>query len=620
MCGIWASVGLQTNSNVIDSVSHRGPDGGSQQAFETIAGPLFLAHKRLAIFDTSVAGKQPMRKTDRPIWIVFNGAIYNFIEIRQELQLKGHSFKSNSDTEVLLSAYAEWGPACLKKLNGMFAFVIWDEEKNRLFAARDRFGVKPLYYKFDAQGLAFSSEIKQITALQNFQAKLEIKSAHDFLAYGYINHQSKTMFSGVHQLKGGEYLDVNLERWPFKEGLSPIRWYSLPNKSPHKISEIDAIEEMQYLFVDSVKLRLRSDVPVGYCLSGGLDSSSIVSVAASIKGDEKTLPPYTFSAAFNDTKVDESTYFNSVIEHTNAHSHIIHPQAQDISSLLEKVIYHHDLPFPSTSMIAQWMLFEAARKNGVSVILDGQGADEHLCGYHSSFAPYLSGMARRWELPHLAREMIGIHKRHKKSFPWQIMAIARGFIPSLLRTFISHKRQSYPPSWMSKNFHDNCDSKPRSYNSMSELMRSHMEESSLPGLLHYEDRNSMAHGIESRLPFLDYRLVEFSLGLGERFKIVEGETKWLLRRAMSEFLPKTILNRQDKIGFSTPENLWFQGEGRNIITQGVNNALEGFPDLFNANQVSTLKTQCLNGSIPFDPTIWRIACFGIWGRVFNIHA
>jgi len=617
MCGIWASLGLATSEAVIERVAHRGPDGSGWQEFDTPSGPLTFAHRRLAIFDTTENGHQPMSLQERPLSIVYNGAIYNFIEIRKELEAKGIIFQSNSDTEVLLQAYAAWGPDCLTRLNGMFAFVIWDGEKKRLFAARDRFGVKPLYFWNGPKGFALASEIKQITALDGFKTRINPDTAYDFLAFGQLDHRAETFFSGVHQLRGGECLLLELEHWQPGAELKPRRWYELPSRAPMESTAEDASDRLRELLTDGVEVRLRSDVDLGFSLSGGLDSSSIVSIAAN-SPSKAPRPLRTFSACFDDPIIDESAYVKNVVAHTGAESTVVRPSGKDLPGLMEKIIYHHDSPFTGTSMIAQWLVFEAARKAGVSVMLSGQGADEHLCGYHSSFAPYLAGLVRRGALLKLVREMAGQRRNHDKPFVWQLAATAAGLLPPTLRRLVRHGGRHYCPDWMTPAFAENAGSAPHYHYSLSELMRAHMTESSLPGLLHYEDRNSMAHGIESRLPFLDYRVVELSLGLDESFKIVDGETKWLLRQAMQGVLPEDIRTRQDKIGFATPEQAWLKGDARPLVEEGLKAAAVAFPDFFNAEKIRGLAEKTLNGSVPFDPALWRIACFGMWGRVFKV--
>lgn len=617
MCGIWASSGFVVDDAVIERVAHRGPDGYGWRTFDPPSGPVSLGHRRLAIFDTSSAGQQPMTLEGRALWIVFNGAIYNFIEIRNELKTMGYSFLSNSDTEVLLTAYVAWGPDCLDRLNGMFSFVIWDEEKRHFFAARDRFGIKPLYYLATNEGIAFASEIKQFLEIKTFRTQLDLPSAYDFLAFGRIEHRAETFFSGVKQLQAGQCLHIDLNHPTLENAPTPEYWYRLPEEALTNISAAQATEELQERLIESVDIRLRSDVPVGFCLSGGLDSSSIVSIATP-KLAKNTQGAHTFSACYDDPSIDESAYIKSVIKHTGANSTIIRPSGDELPGLIEKIVYHQDAPFSSTSMISQWMVFAAARKAGIPVMLDGQGADEHLCGYHSSFGPQLVGLMRDFSLAHLFREMAGQRRRHSKSLTWQVAVISAGLLPDSLRRKILHGGSPYRPNWMSGAFAECGGMPPEYFHSLSELMYSHMRESSLPGLLRYEDRNSMAHGIESRLPFLDYRLVELSLSLGKNYKIVNGETKWILREAMRGILPENIRTRQDKIGFATPEQAWLRHEGRGMLEDGISMALDTFPELFDATATNQLMDKAFITPHHLNPALWRIACFGIWCRVFRI--
>jgi len=612
MCGLWASLGIDATKAVLTAVAHRGPDGEGWERHDTAAGPLILGHRRLAIIDTSAAGAQPM--TTGALTIVYNGEIYNHLELRAELEGKGRTFRTRSDTEVLLAAWAEWGEGCLSRLNGMFAFVLWDRERNLLFAARDRFGVKPLYFwAAPTGGLAFASEIKQFKALPEFSARLDAAAGRDFLAWGLFDHSARTLFDGVRQLRGGECAALRLE-----PGATPTirRWYTPPRPGALDIGADEAVERFRAVMADAVALRLRSDVPVGSCLSGGLDSSAIVCLAAKRLGQ----PMVTVSACYDDAAIDERRFIDVVNHAAGTRPVHVFPDGADLPGLLDRLVHHQDGPFASTSVFAQWCVFQAARQSGVPVMLDGQGADEQLAGYHPAFTAFHAGLLRSLRLPTLVRELAAQRRRHGTSPGWQAAVLARALLPESARQALRGVRGLGSPDWLRPEFAVGGHRPLPATASLERLIESQMLETSLPMLLHYEDRNSMAHGIESRLPFLDWRLVELAVGLGARHKIVDGETKWLLRAAMENVLPPEIRHRQDKIGFATPEKSWLAGPARALVRDALAEAASRFPAIFATPALARLERDTLSGARPFDFTLWRIVSFAAWGRVFGVTA
>ncbi|NQU58870.1 MAG: asparagine synthase (glutamine-hydrolyzing) [Rhodospirillales bacterium] len=614
MCGIWTSLGLTPGKSVINAVAHRGPDGEGWRQTETHKGPLVMAHRRLAVIDTGDTGAQPMSYAERRYWLVFNGMIYNHVELRDELAGLGHHFRGHSDTEVLLAAYAQWGEAALHRLNGMFAFVVWDSQRRTLFAARDRYGVKPLFWINDDRGVAFASEIKQFTALEGFEAKLNSARAYDFLTFAITDHHSETLFDGVRQLLGGECVTLELDKWRPGASFEVRTWYKKPQPGTLDMAPQEASRTLYELLEDSVKLRLRSDVTVGFGLSGGLDSSAIVGLANRQDDIERA----TVSACYDDPSVDERQFINMV----NAEAHVtpvqVFPDGQELVRDLDQLVWHMDGPFTSTSMFAQWSVFKAARQAGVKVMLGGQGADEQLCGYHSAFAPFHAGLMCNFELGRLLKESSAERARHGTSALWQAAGLGAALLPGTLRNIIRHLRRTHHPDWLKDNFSQAFKSPLSKISRLDDLISAQMFETGLPMLLRYEDRNSMAHGIESRLPFLDHRVVELTVGLGSRHKIVDGETKWLLRRAMDGVIPNAIRDRQDKIGFATPERAWLAGPAKALVERGTQEAIERFPDLFDASRINSLRKEVLSGQRSFDFTLWRIICFASWGRVFDV--
>jgi asparagine synthase (glutamine-hydrolysing) len=632
VCGIWLSLGYEPDPAHLEIVAHRGPDGDGWRVFDTPCGPLALGHRRLAIIDTSDAALQPMSYADGRYWLILNGEIYNFIELRAELEGRGYGFRTNSDSEVLLAAYAEWGKACLERLVGMFALAIWDTERRTLFAARDRFGIKPLYVQASARGLALASEIKQILALPGFEARMNHGAVFDYLASGRIDQDEETMFAGVLQLRGGQAFEIDLTRWKPGAPLPVFDWYKLPEPGSIAFDEAEAARRFAALFEDAVRLHLRSDVPLGACLSGGLDSSSIVCIVQRLLAGTSPHGIETVSACFPGSSIDEQPFMQAVVAETDAIAHYVYPRPEDVSELAERITWHQDEPFGSTSVIAQWRVFEAARGAGLKVILDGQGADEQLAGYHYSFGPHFASLIRQRR----GREVVaGLAQRralHGVSVARQIAQILFALFPGLLGTAERLRERGRGADWLNAPaFQNGGTRRPASryalganghgpVRDIGSLCVADLQATSLPKLLHWEDRSSMAHGLESRVPFLDHRLVEFTVGLGARHKIVGAETKRVLRRAMAGVLPEKVGRRQDKLGFATPEQSWLRGPLRATVQGEVEETLARYPGLLRPAATRRMVGAILEDRRPFDLAVWRIANLGIWGRVFKVAA
>ncbi|MGA9948214.1 MAG: asparagine synthase (glutamine-hydrolyzing) [Xanthobacteraceae bacterium] len=633
MCGIWFSLGFPPDRAHVDKVAHRGPDGTGWQVFESSVGSVALGHRRLSIIDLSDAASQPMSYADGRYWISFNGEIYNYLELRDELVALGHSFRTHSDTEVLLAAYAQWGDAALDRLVGMFAFVLWDAKDQVVFAARDRFGIKPLYVFSTPSGIAFASEIKQFAGLPGFAARLNLARAYDFLSAGIMDHTGETMFDGILQLQGGECLRLDLQRWRPGAALPVARWYDILEPGTLDISEDDAAQRFRHLLSESVQLHLRSDVPVGTCLSGGLDSSSIVCLMArELDGAGNGARVHTVSACYDVKAVDERPFMEAVVERARTAPHWCYPRYEDAFAEAERITWHQDEPYGSTSIFAQWCVFREARRAGLKVMLDGQGADEQLAGYHGSFSTHFTSLIRQRRFAALLRAM-GERKRwHGVSFADQARTYLQPLLPTGLTRWLRRERQTVGGrSWL-----DSEALRPHLGRSAFDTARERIgrppivgigdlcvtmtQSSNLAMLLHWEDRNSMAHGIEARVPFLDHRLVEFSIALGDCHKIVGGDTKRVLRRAMDGVLPHKVRYRRDKLGFTTPEEHWFRGPLRELVHTGVEQTLARYPGLLNRNGVEAHADAMLDGKKPIDFSLWRIISLGIWGKVFGATA
>ena len=671
MCGIsalyspHAALAPDTMRAVLAAVRHRGPDdegiacfhgaGMTPAAFGGTATPdavyaaalpyapsrgeiqaasasLALAHRRLSILDLSPSGHQPMCSADRSNWITYNGEIYNYVELREELKTLGRSFVSQSDTEVILAAYQQWGTECLTRFNGMFAFVLFDRSRRTLFAARDRFGIKPLYYWISPDGLiAFASEIKQFTVLPGWQSRINGQRAYDFLNWALLDHTDETLYDSVHQLRGGEALTLELGgNRPVAAnpgGRLPVYcWYELaPRQFGGTLAE--AGEEFRRLLTDSIRLRLRSDVSVGSCLSGGLDSSSIVCLMNELlREHDAQAMQKTFSACSVVKRFDEREFIDEVVGHTATDAHYVYPDHNDLFRTLDRMTWHQDEPFGSTSIFAQWCVFQLAAENGVKVMLDGQGADEQLAGYHNYFAPRFGGLLRSLQWATLWQEILAARRRHDHALLWGLKQTFNNVLPEVLRQPM--RRAAGQPGvvapWLDMDrmgaiprdpFLAAGTAKARSVQAMS---LSQFRATSIPMLLHWEDRDSMAHSIEARVPFLDYRLVEFVLGLPDEFKISGGETKRLLREGMRGVLPERVRTRMDKLGFATPEQEWLTKLNPDRFRRALRESVDVSAGIVK-EEVTSLLDEMIEGRQPFSFLIWRLISFGTWMRVFSLR-
>lgn len=636
MCGLYASVGFDPDPRYLDLVSHRGPDGRGWRVFYTSAGPVALGHRRLSILDLDARSAQPMATVDERYWLTFNGEIYNFVELRSELEALGRTFRTLSDTEVLLQAYAQWGEAMLDRLLGMFSFVLYDVAEQRLFVARDRFGIKPLYYYVSAKGIAFASEIKQLVDQPGFSRSVNTARAFDYLSVGYTDHTEETMFADAQQLRGGQCVTLDLKTHKLGSPLPVRRYYDLTRVRGPRLTEAQAARQFRDLFEDSIRIHLRSDVRVGSCLSGGLDSSSIVMVMYQLLDGKAAEPIHTVSACFEDKDIDERPYMQAVVAASKAEPHYIFPSAERAFEIAETISWHQDEPFGSASMYAQWCVFEDAARHGVKVMLDGQGADEQLAGYHYfNFELQTRTLLRAGNLTAAAQVVLERRRWHGISLKSQVLNLpGRPRLPLWAR-----KSQSQPEpgaGWLDTPamnmarsplgafgdilVRDRVGNSDGKVDDIGELCVANTIAATLPHLLRYEDRNSMAHSIEARLPFLDHRLVEFNIQLWNQHKIVGADTKRVLRTAMRDVLPAIVTSRRDKIGFATPQQTWFRGPLRKVMEQRINDAIDLFPQLLNADETRALVASSMEGHRPAGSTLWMLSNLGVWGKVFAMKA
>ncbi len=550
-----------------------------------------------------------MQYDDR-LWLSFNGEIYNFIELREELEKKGYKFRTNTDSEVILASYAEWGSNCVDHFNGMFAIIIIDIYNNSFFVARDRYGVKPLYYwvPSNKKYVAFASEIKAFMDIPEWNPKLNGQRAYDYLNYGLTDHTNETLYRGVFQIRGGEAIYGDLDR-PIQT-LNIYRWYTF-FPSPIKLSRDEIAERFYDLFVDSVSIRLRSDVKVGSCLSGGLDSSSIVCVVNDILKTKKIADSQaTVSAIAPGSSHDETKYIDVIHKERGITGTFVEPALDDLWKSMNRLLYFQEEPFGSTSIYAQWCVFAKAREEKLTVMLDGQGADELLAGYRNFVMIYFSQLMREGKWGRLVKECVLTKRKQGYSMAY---AMKWG-----LEKFVSKQNNRRRGEWYSLDKLDAISEMPMYFGrkekkTLNEFSEQLLLYNNLPMLLKYEDRNSMAHSVESRLPFLDYRLVEFIQSLPEEAKYADGMTKVVLRDGMRGVLPERIRMRMDKIGFETPEEDW-ERENREEFRKRIKQAIDVTDGIINEKALDYFDETVRKAKRDFG--IWRIINFGSWYDIF----
>jgi len=587
MCGIYGTWNRNGTPLSIDALvdataalRHRGPNDSGYLLVDTSSGEvvpagdddtapdlglphvstlrgrsfdLALGFRRLSILDISSAGHQPMCTPDGNAWLIFNGEIYNYVELRDELIARGQSFSTGSDSEVLLRAYSEWGPVCVERFVGMWAFAIWDTRKRTLFVSRDRFGIKPLFHVDSPATFTFASEAKAILA-----GGVPFAPSRDalasFVAFGTSPSiaSRNTFFDGISSLPAASSITADAH------SVRQTRYWNLPSEESDS-DESAFLREYRERFLGAVGIHLRADVPLGTCLSGGLDSSSIVAaIATLIRGDQKT-----FSAVYDSAgRWNEREHIERVVRATGVDSRLIVPTRDALWADLDDLIWHQDEPFPTTSIFAQWCVMRLARASGVTVLLDGQGADEVLGGYDKFVQPQrvLELLARgriasamvmlpRAGVGAFALARAGAHALprawvRRASLPLYRRTIARSFLTDAFKDELRRSMHDVPPMHAR-------------YRTVDEQLRYFVAEE-LPHLLRYEDRNSMAFSLESRVPFLDHRLVELVFRRGNRYRLRDGWTKWLHRAAVGDLLPNEVAWRRDKVAFETPEVEWLR--------------------------------------------------------------
>jgi asparagine synthase (glutamine-hydrolysing) len=540
--------------------AHRGPDG--EGMWESSDGRVRLGHRRLAILDLSDRGRQPMEDASGQFVLTFNGEIYNYIELRAELQCLGARFRSDSDTEVIIEAYKAWGESCLSRFNGMFGFALYDRVRGVLFCARDRYGEKPFLFAAEPNRFAFASEYKALFTLPNLSREYDefrmIRGLHN--ASVGLDGDRQTVFRGIQQLLPSEAMTVNIctletRIWRY--------WDVEPEDDYARLSQPDAVDLFRELLTDAVRIRMRSDVPVGSCLSGGLDSSAIVSLVRKVIHPEGDY--HTFTGRFPGTTADEWTYAEQIVRDSRVVSHVIEPTPEGFASELPEFISSSELPVGSSSQYAQYCVFRLAKQQGITVLLDGQGADELLGGYEQYFQFYVAALSARGETARLKRELPQIQQR----YPLALVPAARAWrerVPFTLRQRLSRWLGSgtnllygLKPEVARRVAVESHRNSVERFNALSGALYQDSFGMYLTTLLRYGDRNSMAHSREVRLPFCDYRLAELALSLPPGQLMGDAQTKGLLRESMRGILPESVRARWNKQGFRPPQETWFRG-------------------------------------------------------------
>lgn len=608
MCGISGLVNFNSQQvperslrEMMRIMKHRGPD--DEGVF--IDGSFGLGFVRLSIIDLSTAGHQPMHSRDNRYTLIFNGEIFNYIELREELRQMGVVFQTQSDTEVLLNAYIKWGEECLHRLNGMWAFAIYDRADKSLFAARDRYGIKPFYYSQTKDSFAFCSEIPPLLSLSPERPRPDEQVIFDYLVFNRTDQTESTFFKDIKKLQHGHKIRI-------KNGnVEILRWYDL-RKETAKAEGFKNSEEFRDYLSSSVDLRLRSDVPVGVCLSGGLDSSSIASV---ILKTEKNEELKTFSAVYNKGQTGDESEFINEFQPLVKNMFFTMPEAGDLASDLHRFVRIHAEPIPSTSAYAEYKVMELARGK-VGVLLNGQGADESLAGYHYFFGFYFKDLLRNGRLLTLFSEIVSYLRIHKSLFA--LKTLVYFLLPKKIRTSARvNERAFLNPDFVKKYESDNSIAgNLYGSESLKDALFDHFEYK-LEHLLKWDDRNSMCFSLESRTPFLDYRLVEKTLATRSGMVIRKGMTKFILRNAMKGILPERIRMRRDKMGFATPEDEWFRQEKwRAIIREVIESDTFKNRNIIAADKAKKLFEQHLNKEINISKDIWKWVHLELWYREF----
>ncbi len=661
MCGIVGLIGL--NGTLVDVAvlqrmndlqAHRGPDGEGfllgwveSGGFRHARVPhtrhwdarvpvrVALGHRRLAILDLSDRGLQPMSAGDSRCWLVFNGEIYNHRELRAELEARGHTFATRTDTEVLLQAYREWGEDCLERLQGMYAFAVWDGVRGRLFCARDRLGIKPFYYATPSGVFAFASEMKALLACPELDRALDDDAVIGFLLHASCDYRERTLLRAVKALPPGHCLTVD----PAGGRIDVRPYWQLMPRGTNGIPDRERLDGLGALLQSTVRSHLISDVPAGSCLSGGIDSSTVVSLIGKIWREQPDAATalgdrfLTFTSCWAYPELDEREYAGAVARAVGAEPHLVFPSAQDFWETFPRMAWHQDMPFASLSYYAQWCVMRTAKAAGVKVLLDGQGGDEVFGGYAKFRYAYLASLLRSGRLVRLAREIAAMLGQGDRS----VLDIRRGYryLPNRARRLLGvdsllhgvlradWDRALAGESTPATRWWRYAASARPAASPISVMQRIQVDDilvDTLPLLLRMEDRSSMAFSLEARVPLLDHPLVEYGVSLPDHLKVHNGWSKFAVREAMRGVVPDVVRRRTTKLGFAAPDRRWLAGELRPQVTELIEDTLRcdkyvdaaalrrwyRSPHTAQANEESYLG-------------LFRVLALEMWMRVFDVQ-
>jgi asparagine synthase (glutamine-hydrolysing) len=600
MCGISGIIN-KDNSKVAneeirtinDLIAHRGPDSEGYYFGDNFA----FGHRRLAILDLSPQGHQPMDFAGK-YTITYNGEVYNYLEIRKELESAGYSFTSTTDTEVILAAYDHWGTECPVHFNGMWAFAIYDKTKNLLFCSRDRFGIKPFYFTETDNKFIFGSEIKQLLHFHDSNI-LNTGILLDYLIADLEEHTNETFFKGVFKLPQSHNLIYDLGSHSYEIQ----RYFTLKSDDNlNKLAEEETVGRLRSNLENAIGLRLRSDVKVGTCLSGGLDSSSIAAIASKAYYAEKNEKFVAIHAKSVEAKTDESHFAEQVANHCNLDLHTVTPRLNDITGNIREIVYTQEEPFGSLSIFMQYFVMQEARKAGCKVMLDGQGGDESLFGYEFYYSVYLAAMLKNFRFGEFFREFKKLKNfRFTKMQIIMRILIALSFgIRSLKYTADSKKlglKVKYNARRLKPLF---AVKSPKDFQMLEILHRK------LPNLLKYEDKNAMRHAVETRLPFVDYHFVTTAVSFDDKLKFKDGYLKYTLRRVVENILPAEVVWRTNKFGFEAPSDLWI-AENKDMMIENI--------------KASAIIQKLMNPSgkaLNDNKLLWKLYNIAIWEQVYQV--
>jgi asparagine synthase (glutamine-hydrolysing) len=620
MCGIAGfslfnhqEGGQASLTSMHEAIHHRGPDASGTYLDEHIG----LCHRRLSILDLSEAGNQPMFSADGNLVIVFNGEIYNFLELRAELEAEGVQFKSHTDTEVILALYAREGTQCLGKLNGMFAFALWDKTKQELFIARDRLGKKPLYYFSHNGRFAFGSEIKAILALENIPREIRLDAVYDFFAYQYVP-DPKSIFKHIHKLPPAHYLLLN------KDGFSISEYWDLSFKNTSRDSEETHKAQLKGLLEKVTKQRMVSDVPLGAFLSGGVDSSGVVAMMA----QASETPVKTCTIGFDNKDFNEADFAREIAEKykTEHHEYTVH---QNVADRLEHIVSFFDEPFADPSLVPTFFVSELARK-AVTVALAGDGGDEMFAGYEKYSVDDIENKLRN-KFPEAVRKSIfpslgkfagkipgTVGKKAKSLLTSLSHDPAMGFYitnsmmtddmwQSLVKTEVTEQLGDYHPSQYTLEMYNKADGPDH----LSKILYTDIKTYMTGDILVKVDRMSMANSLEVRAPILDYQVAEFAATLPSSQKYRDGEKKYLLKEVFKPFIPDSLLYRK-KMGFSTPLDEWFRGELKTLSESQIIGSQRGLKDIFESGVINKLWEEHQTRKGDHGIVLWSMLMYQMW--------